>query len=53
MAFLNNGYATAVTPVTTMDFSQIEAGFRLLQSGKHVGKVVFVAHDEDLVLVSP
>jgi NADPH:quinone reductase-like Zn-dependent oxidoreductase len=51
MAFLNNGFARPVEPVTVMNFSQIEAGFRLLQSGKHVGKVVFSVQDDDIVQV--
>jgi len=52
MQFLLKGYCQPVNPVTAMSFSQIEEGFRLLQSGKHLGKVVFKAHDNDTVMVS-
>lgn len=52
MAYYFNAACKPVNPVTTMDFSQIEDGFRLLQSGKHMGKVVFKAHDNDMVQVN-
>lgn len=51
MEYFFNTTCKPVNPVTTMDFSQIEEGFRLLQSGKHMGKVVFRAHDNDMVPV--
>jgi hypothetical protein len=35
-----------------MSFSEIEDGFRLLQSGKNMGKIVFSADDNDKVQVS-
>jgi NADPH:quinone reductase-like Zn-dependent oxidoreductase len=40
-------------PLTVMNFSELEAGFRLLQSGKGMGKIVFKPHKDDLVPVSP
>ncbi len=40
-------------PTTVLNYSQIEEGFRLLQSGKGVGKIVFKPGPEDLVPVVP
>jgi hypothetical protein len=40
-------------PLTVMNFSELEAGFRLLQSSKGMGKIVFKPHKDDLVPVSP
>ena len=44
--------AKPIYPTTFMPFSQIEEGFRLMQMGKHIGKIVFEVGDEDLVPVS-
>ncbi|PLN76124.1 iterative type I polyketide synthase [Aspergillus taichungensis] len=41
------------TPTTFMNYSQIEEGFRLLQAGKSLGKIIFVPHDDDLVPLIP
>ena len=43
--------AKPIHPTTFMPFSQIEEGFRLMQMGKHVGKIVFEVGDNDLVPV--
>ena len=40
-----------IHPTIFMPFSQIEEGFRLMQMGKHVGKIVFEVGDDDLVSV--
>ena len=40
-----------IHPTIFMRFSQIEEGFRLMQMGKHVGKIVFEVGDNDLVPV--
>ena len=47
------GIAKPIHPTTFMPFSQIEEGFRLMQMGKHVGKIVFEVGDNDLVPVCP
>ena len=52
MRFITRQHCQPVKPVTVMDFSQIEEGFRLLQSGKQMGKIVFKANDNDTILVS-
>lgn len=39
--------------LTVMNFPELEAGFRLLQFGKGMGKIVFKPHKDDLVPVSP
>ncbi|KAL6719561.1 hypothetical protein ACLMJK_003803 [Lecanora helva] len=40
---INQGYVTAVSPINRMSISEIEAAFRLIQAGKHMGKVVLSA----------
>ncbi|KAL6720039.1 hypothetical protein ACLMJK_001960 [Lecanora helva] len=47
------GIAKPIHPTTFMPFSQIEEGFRLMQMGKHIGKIVFEVGDNDLVPVIP
>lgn len=44
-----DGKVREVVPVTVMDYSQIEEGMRILQSGKGMGKMVFVPHQKDIV----
>ncbi|KAF8850740.1 hypothetical protein BDZ45DRAFT_184816 [Acephala macrosclerotiorum] len=41
------------TPFNVFDYSQIEASFRLIQSGKHIGKVVLTAGKHDPVRIVP
>ena len=53
MALFDQNIAKPVSPTTTMPFSQIEEGFRLMQNGKHIGKIVLEAHDNDLVPLIP
>ena len=38
--------------ILKMSYDEVEKAFRLLQSGKYTGKIVFVAHKEDMVPVS-
>ncbi len=49
---LRKKIAKPIHPTTIMPFSQIEEGFRLMQMGKHIGKIVFEVGEEDLVPVS-
>jgi NADPH:quinone reductase-like Zn-dependent oxidoreductase len=47
------GKIHAVRPLTVLGFTQLEHGFRQLQSGKNMGKIVFVPHDKDIVPMTP
>jgi hypothetical protein len=53
MNLWEEGVIKETTPLNIFDFSQIEASFRLVQSGKHIGKIVLTAGKDDLVQVSP
>lgn len=46
------GVLKPIQPMVVMNYSQIEEGFRLMQTGKHMGKIVFRAEDSDIVPVS-
>ncbi|KAL8336217.1 hypothetical protein RB601_000166 [Gaeumannomyces tritici] len=48
-----SGKVHAAMPQTTYSFAQIEEAFRLLQQGKHMGKVVLTADAADVVKVVP
>ncbi|KAH8806011.1 fatty acid synthase S-acetyltransferase [Xylogone sp. PMI_703] len=43
----------AAKPLTVFPFSEIEASFRLMQAGKHIGKIVLEPHDDDIVPALP
>lgn len=51
MKALADGIIRPVQPLRVMNFSQIEEAFRIMQSGKHIGKMVLSAGPEDLVPV--
>ena len=51
VSLFRQNIAKPIHPTTFMPFSQIEEGFRLMQMGKHVGKIVFEVGDNDLVPV--
>jgi KR domain len=53
MEFIRAGSLQPVLPINVMNYSQIEEGFRLVQRGKHIGKVVFKANDNDMVMALP
>ncbi|KAL1869097.1 Type I Iterative PKS [Diaporthe australafricana] len=40
-------------PLNVHSFAEMEDAFRILQQGKHMGKLVLAAHPEDLVKVTP
>lgn len=44
-----NKRMTPIQPITTYDMGEIEHAFRLIQSGKHTGKVVLLAGEDSLV----
>ncbi|KAI0014964.1 putative polyketide synthase [Xylariomycetidae sp. FL0641] len=52
-ALVNDKKVGALTPITTFPISEIEQGFRTMQEGKHMGKVVIQAKKGDLVKVLP
>nr|WHN38866.1 polyketide synthase 5 [Elsinoe perseae] len=45
--------AKPVAPTTVFPFSKVEEAFRLMQTGKHIGKIVLEAKDDDMVNVLP
>lgn len=49
----SKGAIHAAKPMTVYGFGEIEEAFRLLQQGKHMGKVVLTAGEEDVVKVIP
>lgn len=51
MKLLADGIIRPIEPIKVMQFSQIEEAFRLMQTGKHIGKLVLKAGDEDVVPV--
>ena len=53
MSMFESGVLTAVQPVTTMAIADIEDAFRLIQSRKHVGKVVLTVGEETMVKALP
>ncbi|CAM1501901.1 Fc.00g038850.m01.CDS01 [Cosmosporella sp. VM-42] len=53
MALLRNGNIGQVSPITTFSFSKIEEAFRYMQAGKHMGKIVLVPQEDDIVPVAP
>jgi len=52
MDLVNQGVIRPVTPITVYPYSQIESAFKLMQLGKHMGKIVLKPSDDDLVPVS-
>ncbi|EGE80204.2 polyketide synthase, variant 2 [Blastomyces dermatitidis ATCC 18188] len=40
-------------PLTTLGYSELEDGLRMLQSGKNIGKIVFAPNEKDIVPVIP
>lgn len=51
MVMLSQGITKPVEPLTFIPFSQIEEGFRLMETGDHMGKIILESHDDDLVPV--
>ena len=51
MELLRTGAVKPVSPITVYPISQIEAALRLMQTGKHMGKIVVEAQSEDQVRV--
>lgn len=53
MRLYAEGSIKEAVPTRIMNFSQIEEGLRILQSGKGMGKMVFVPSPEDIVPIVP
>ncbi|KAF2639734.1 putative polyketide synthase [Massarina eburnea CBS 473.64] len=49
--FFRRGISKPVKPLVSYPISDIEGAFRLMQAGKHVGKLVFTWGDDDIVPV--
>ncbi|KAK4169040.1 polyketide synthase [Cladorrhinum sp. PSN259] len=52
VALASAGSIRPVT-ITTMNISEIESAFRLIQAGKHMGKLVLTVDDDQLVMAIP
>lgn len=50
---LRSGALKPVHPISIMPFQKIEEAFRIMQSGKHIGKIVLTANDADMIPVVP
>lgn len=51
MQMFRNGVVETKAPIHEFSFSQVDAAFRLMQSGKHIGKIVLVPNADDFVTV--
>ena len=50
---VHQGTVGLIKPTTVYKFSEIEKAFRLIQQGKHMGKIVLKSEPNDLVPVIP
>ncbi|CAG8327922.1 unnamed protein product [Penicillium salamii] len=53
MEALDRGIIRPVQALRVMDYSRIEEAFRIMQSGKHIGKMVLTAGPDNLVPIVP
>jgi NADPH:quinone reductase-like Zn-dependent oxidoreductase len=53
MRLARDGVVVPVKPITTFDVADIEKTYRLMQAGKHMGKIVLSMETEQLVPVMP
>ena len=51
MAFIRAGVTKPVSPVTVYSISEVENAFRLMQTGKHTGKIALSFADDQIVPV--
>ena len=51
-ALLEKGALQPVQPLNVFPLSEIEGAFRLIQAGKHTGKVILKAEEDTMVKVS-
>lgn len=47
------GHIKEADPMTIMNFSQVEEGLRVLQSGRGMGKMIFVPTPDDMIPIVP
>jgi NADPH:quinone reductase-like Zn-dependent oxidoreductase len=52
MQYRSQGVIKSLQPITVMNFSQTEEAYRTMQTGKHIGKIVLVPGEDDIVPVS-
>ena len=50
--FLQRGITHPVTPLVTYPISDVEAAFRLMQTGKHLGKIALSFNDDAVIPVA-
>lgn len=50
---VHDGHIVPPEAITELSYADVVKGFRLLQMGKHIGKVILVPHKDDLVPVRP
>ncbi|OJZ83577.1 hypothetical protein ASPFODRAFT_220554 [Aspergillus luchuensis CBS 106.47] len=53
MRMVSEGIIRPVNPLKIFSISQIEEVYRIMQTGKHIGKMVLQANDDDLVPADP
>ena len=53
MDLFQKGIAKPITPVVSFPFAQLEDAFRMMQTGKHIGKIVLEPTEYDLVPTIP
>ena len=51
MKVLSEGMIRPVEPLTIMNYSKLEEAFRIMQTGKHIGKIILTAEDNNVVPV--
>ncbi|KAI1781129.1 putative polyketide synthase [Hypoxylon cercidicola] len=49
--FIRRGITRPITPLVTYPISEVENAFRLMQTGKHTGKIALSFNDDDIVPV--
>ncbi|KAI6092718.1 PKS01 highly reducing polyketide synthase [Hypoxylon rubiginosum] len=49
--FIRRGITRPITPLVTYPISEVENAFRLMQTGKHIGKIALSFNDDDVVPV--
>ena len=52
MDLVRRGIVKPITPLNIYRYSEIEDAFKLMQTGKHTGKIILKASDDDIVPVS-
>ena len=50
---MENGSVKPPESILELSYAEVEKAFRLLQMGKHTGKIVLVPHKDDMVPIAP